>query len=147
MKKLVRIVGVVLLLGILLLVFALVYTTVKGQTAWYFRVNGVITVNGQETTGYLHANSQRTILLITRTDGKKNETYLVPVTNRAVIMDCGDWNTVRFLPIPVGDLSPPCSAFTNPERVLDPSIPATLVQERRSISFSTASGKKIKAEW
>ena len=147
MKKLLRIFLWLSSAVIALAVCALLYSTVKGYTTWYLRVEGVVSVDGRKTTGYLHANPQRSVLLMTRTDGNRKETYLVPVTDHAKIMDCGDWNPVRFLPMPVGDLSPPCSVFTDPTKVLDPPVPATLVRERGSLAFTTASGKKVKAEW
>ena len=147
MKRLLRIFLWLSSAVIALPVFALLYSTVKGYTTWYLRVDGVVSVDGRKTTGYLHADPQRSVLLITRTDGIRKETYLVPVADHAKIMDCGDWNPVRFLPMPLGDLSLPCSVFTDPAKVLDPSVPATLVRERRSLTFTTASGKKVNAEW
>jgi len=147
MKRLLQTLGALLLVAIVMCVFALVYSTAKGYMSWYFRVDGQVRVDGQMTSGYLHANTQRTILLITRTDGDRKETYLIPVSDRAMIMDCGDWNPVRFLSTPVGDVNPPCSVFTDPAKVFDAPLPASLVRERRSVSFTTASGKKVRAEW
>jgi hypothetical protein len=147
MKKLLRIVGGLSLAGVLVVAGAVLYSTVRGSMTWYFRVNGRVTVDGHKTTGYMHANTQRTILLLTRTDGGRPETYLVPLGERRAIFDCGDWHPVRFLPIAIGDLSPACSPFTDPAKVVDAPIDKTLVRGRRSVEFSTASGKKVKAEW
>jgi hypothetical protein len=147
MNKVFRTVGSIALAALLLTALALVYSTVKGYTTWYFRVDGQVLVDGRETSGYMHANADRTILLITRTDGTKAETYLVPVADRAAIRDCGDWKLVRFIPNPVKDVNPPCSTLTDSAKASDEPVSSTLVREGRFVSFSTASGKKIKAQW
>ncbi len=147
MKKLGRILGVALLLGVLLLATGMVYSTVKGYTTWYFRVNGAVTVDGHETTGYLHANSQHTFLLVTRTDAARPQTYLVPLASEARILDCGEWQPIRFVPNPVGDGNPSCNVFTGPANVRDAPIQSTAVRRRNSVEFSTVSGKRVRAEW
>lgn len=147
MRKIFRTVCSITLAVLLLGVFALLYSTVKGSTTWYFRVNGQVLVDGRQTSGYMHANADRTTLLVTRTDGQRAETYLVAVTGRAAILDCGGWSPVRFIPNPVGDVSPPCSAFSDSEKISDAPISSTLVREGRFVSFSTTSEKKIKAQW
>ena len=63
MKRLSKTVGQIIVIVILFLVGAMLYSTIKGYTTWYFRVNGQVTVDGRHTTGYLHANLQRTLLL------------------------------------------------------------------------------------
>ena len=145
MKKLLRTLGWILFAGLMLATSAIVYSTARGYMTWYFRVNGSVTVNG-EKAGYLHANTQRTVLLITRTDGSRPETYLVPIASSKSILDCGHWRPVRFLPIAIGDLNPPCW-FSDPKAVMDAPVASTLVSSRRSVAFSTVSGKKVKAEW
>ena len=148
MKKLLQIIGWLFAIGVVLLVGAMLYSTAKGYMTWYFRVDGQVMVDGHKTGGYMHANTQKTILLVTRTDGVKLETYLVSIEHGKGIISCGGWHPIRFLPTPVGDLNPPCSGFSvEPERVADAPVPATLVLERRSVSFSTISGRKVKAEW
>ena len=134
--------------GVLVVAGAVLYSTVRGYMTWYFRVNGQVTVNGQKTTGYMHANYDRTVLLVTRTDGSKAETYLVPVSDSKPISDCGEWHPVRFLPFPMGDVSPPCTVHAvDPAKVVDAPVAATVIRKRRSVEFSTASGKKVRAEW
>ena len=147
MKKVFRIVGFIVLAALLLGAFGLLYSTVKGSTTWYFRVNGQVLVDGRQTSGYMHANADRTILLITRTDGAKAETYLVPVADRAAVLDCGDWRLVRFVPNPVEGTNPPCSGVADSAKTSDAPISSTLIREGKFVSFSTASGKKIKAQW
>jgi len=139
---------VVVLVAVSITAFAIWDSVAKGYTTWYFRVNGRVTVDGHKTTGYMHANTQRTVLLLTRTDGRRPETYLVSLGDEKAILDCGKWHPTRFLPFPIGHVNPPCSIFTvEPADVADAPVSATLVRERRSIEFSTASGKKVKAEW
>jgi len=94
----------------------------------------------------MHANVDRTVLLVTRTDGNKAETYLVPVADRATILDCGDWSPVRFIPNPVRKENSPCTALLPSAKTSDAPISSSLVREGRFLSFSTASGKKIKAQ-
>jgi hypothetical protein len=146
MKRLLRFLGWVIFVGALLAIGGMIYSTQSGYTTWYLRVNGQVTVDGRKTTGYLHANTQRTLLLLTRTDDSRRQTYLIPVDGKK-IFDCGGWHPIRFLPMAVGDLNPPCSVFTDPAPVTDAPIDSTLIRGRRSVEFSTASGKKIKAEW
>ena len=148
MKKLLHILVWVVSIGILVLAGAMVYSTQRGHMTWYFRVNGQVTVDGRKTTGYLHANTLKTLLLLTRTDDATPETYAVSLDRGRPIIDCGEWHPIRFLPMPVGDLNPPCSGFTaDPAQDRDPPIPATLVRAPRYVEFSTASGKKVKGEW
>ncbi len=147
-KRLFRSLGCAILAGILLVAVAMVYSTAKGYARWYFRVNGQVTVNGIATSGYLHANTQRTLLMLTRTDGSRPETYLVALEGEKMVIDCGEWHPVRFIPFLVGHMNPPCSAFSSDStRVVDAPIPKTLVLARRSVEFTTYSGKKIKAQW
>lgn len=148
MKRLVQIFGWGVFVGVLLLAGVLLYSTASGQLTWYFRVNGQVMVDGQETTGYLHANMQKTLLMLTRTDDARPETYLVSLGDERAVLDCGEWRAIRFLPFPVGDVSPPCSTSTvAPAKFLDPPVAATRVRAARSVEFSTASGKKVRGEW
>ena len=148
MRKAFGIFGRLVLLAAVLIAVAVAYSTARGYTIWYFRVSGSVTVDGHNTGGYMHANTQKTVLLITRTDGSRPETYLVPVEAGKFMIDCGEWHPMRFLPFPIRELNPPCSGFkVKPESVMDPPVDATLIRSRRSVEFSTASGKKVKAEW
>ena len=149
MKAPLQILGWLIFVSILLVVgAAVVYPTAKGHMKWYFRVNGQVTVDGHETGGYMHANTDRTILLVTRTDGIRPETYLVSLGNEKAVLDCGEWHPIRLLAFPVTDVNPPCSAVTvDSSRIVDAPVAATLVRRSRSVEFSTASGKNVKAEW
>jgi hypothetical protein len=148
MKRLTQILGSLILITILFLAGAMLYSTLKGYTTWYFPVNGQVTTDGRETGGYMHANPQRTLLLLTRTDGSRPETYLVSLRDDKGILDCGGFHPTRFFPIPIGDVNPPCSAFTvDPAKIIDAPLSMTLVRGQRSVEFSTVSSKKVKAEW
>jgi hypothetical protein len=146
MRKLTKIIGYLVAVGIAIIVASMVYSTAQGRTQWYFRVNGEITVDGHSTSGYLHANLRRTVLLLTRTDGKRAETYLVYLPGMTMV-DCGDWNPPRFFPSMVSDVNPPCSPIANPATNLDPPLSGSAITRQRSIELSTASGKHVKAEW
>src|SRR5262249_11698670 len=147
MKKLLRIAAWLLFAVLLLGASSLLYSTMRGYTSWFFRVNGTVTVDGRQTSGYLHANSQHTFLLVTRSDESEPETYLIPVDLQTTVSDCGKWHPIRFFPMPIGDLNPPCSVFTDPSQIRDAPIQSTLIRRRNSVEFSTSSGKKIRAEW
>jgi hypothetical protein len=121
MKNFLRALGRMAVIAVLFMVASIVYSTWRGYIRWYFRVDGQVLVNGQKTTGYLHANTDKTILLLTRTDDSRPETYLVSLGPTKSVFDCGEWHPLRFLPFPIGDLSHPCSAFTiDPAKVHDP---------------------------
>ena len=138
------------LVGILVLASAMIYSTARGYTRWYFRVNGQITVDGRATSGYMHANTKRTFLLLTRTDGSRPETYLVSVRDNIMldsVTDCGNWYPMRTLPFPMGGGDEPPCFLPDPSTVKDAPVGTTLITSRRSIEFSTVSGRKIKAEW
>ena len=77
MKKLIRALGVIVFLALLFAAASIAYSTGRGYISWYFRVTGQVVVNGHETSGYVHANSEKTILLLTRTDDSRPETYLI----------------------------------------------------------------------
>jgi len=147
MKKLLRALGILAFLALVFVAGSLTYSTWRGYTQWYFRVNGQVIVNGQKTTGYLHANTNKTSLMLTRTDDSRPETYLVSLGLTKTVFDCGEWHPLRFLPLPIGDLNPPCSFFTNPAKVRDPAVTSTLQRGPRFVEFSTASGKKVRGEW
>jgi hypothetical protein len=107
-------------------------------------------VNGRATAGYLHANTKKTLLLLTRTDDPKPETYLVFLEREAKmqVLDCGEFHPLRFLPFPVGHLNPPCSVFSGePVKFQDPPLSTTLTIGRNYVEFSTASGKRIRGQW
>ena len=148
LKNFLRALGRIALLALLLAVASILYSTWRGYIRWYFRVDGQVLVNGQETTGYLHANTEKSILLLTRTDDSRPETYLVTLGPTKTAFDCRQWHPLRFLPFPAGHENPPCSAFTiDPLKVHDPPTTATVNSGRNFVEFSTSSGKKVRGQW
>lgn len=148
MKNFLRALGRIAFLALLLVVGSVVYSTWRGYIRWFFRVDGQVLVNGHETTGYLHANTDKTLLLLTRTDDSRPETYLVSLGPTKTVFDCGEWHPLRFLPLSVGHVNLPCSAFTvDPTKVHDPPTTATATTGRNFIEFTTTSGKKVSAQW
>lgn len=146
LRRLAKVVGSLLVVGIVALATVVAYSTMEGTTQWFFRVNGHVTVDGREASGYLHANTRRTFLLVTTTDGRRPETYVVPQIS-IKMWDCGNWHPIRFLPTAIGSLYPSCNLPADPATVVDPPLPRTLVCRQRSVEFTTASGRRVKAEW
>src|SRR5580765_7363032 len=101
MRNLFRALGLIAFLALLVIVGSIAYSTWRGYTRWYFRVDGHVVVNGHETNGYMHANTDKTLLLVTRTDDSKPETYLVWLGPTKTVTDCGEWHPLRFLPVPI----------------------------------------------
>jgi hypothetical protein len=148
MKKVLRSLGSIVFLALIFVAGSLAYSTWRGYIGWYFLVNGQVVVNGRETTGYLHANTDKTLLMLTRTDDSQPETYLVSLGPERAVVDCGEWHPLRFLPFPVGHVNSPCSFFTvDPAKLRDPPVTSTLERRPRYVEFSTASGKKVRAQW
>lgn len=152
MKSFLRALGRIAFLALMLAVGAIVYSTWRGYMRWYFRVDGQVLVNGHKTTGYLHANTDKTILLLTRTDDSRPETYLIFLGPKKTVFDCAEWHPLRFLPTPIGDLNPPCPVVTvdrinDSAKFHDPPTTATATTGRNFIEFSTTSGKKVRAQW
>jgi len=87
MKKLLCGLAWIVFVAFLLIACSMAYSTAQGYMTWYFRMNGAVTVDGKKTSGYLHANTARTFLLVTRTDDSQPETYLVPLRNSEMIID------------------------------------------------------------
>lgn len=139
--------GVVAVLALLFVVGSSAYSTWRGYMLCYFRVNGQVIVDGQTTSGYLHANTDKTLLILTRTDDTRPESYLISLGPTKTSFDCGEAHPLPFLPFPVGDLNPPCSFFTDPAKVRDPPINGTVTAGRNFVEFSTASGKKVRGQW
>lgn len=145
LKKLAKLLGLLFILVAIVVVIFLVLSTMAGTTQWFFRVNGQVSVNGQENSGYMHANTLRTFLLVTTTDGQKPETYVVPLIS-IKMWGCSSWHPIRFLPTPMGTWSS-CNLPAYSAVVVDPPLPKTLMCHQRSIEFTTASGRKVKAEF
>ena len=146
LKKVRKVLGWLVIVVALVCAVLLVHSTMAGTTEWFLRVKGRVIVNGHENSGYIHANTRRTFLFVTTTDGQKPETYVVPLIS-IKMWDCGEWNPIRFLPTAIGPLHSSCSLPVDPALEVDPPLPRTLVCRDRSVEFTTRSGRKVKAEW
>jgi hypothetical protein len=142
MKMFVRIVA--LLAGALLIFVALamVYSTVKGYTAWFFRIPGAIfTVNGARAKGWLHRARNGRAAFFTVAYPTKSETYdlVFGSDGKGQVLGCGTWVAPRLPVIPIGDVIPPC--------FLEGTAGRNLTKELRSVAFITKDGAKLEARW
>lgn len=137
---------------VLLLAIPIAYLTVRGYTAWWFPSSGSVSVD-EIKNGYLHTNWQNTAAVITRTDLKPNQSYLVVFdtskTSKSVT-SCGDWHAPHYLIFPIGDVNPPCLGLVLDDlerQQSDLPLSSTLSIQTNRIEFSTIRGKKISASW
>src|SRR5258708_14158869 len=96
---------------LILVGFAMAYSTVRGYTVWFLKIpNTVITVNGTQRKGWLHKTSDGRAVFFTRADSGKSETYdlafVDDVNGRG--LSCGTWVAPRLPLFAVGDVNPPC---------------------------------------
>jgi len=140
--------GVTLSMVALLLVIGLAYSTVQGYTTWWFRRTGLVTVDGVPN-GYLHRNSKRSAVIITRSDLSPKQSYLVDLSGSKFLLHCGEWHAPRVPAFPIGDLSSPCSIFNNGTDMVTADNPlfSTLVVRPNAVEFSTTQGRKVAASW
>src|SRR5438552_3007223 len=94
---------------------------------WWFPSSGSVMVDGV-SRGYLHKNWQSTAAIITRTDLKPNQSYLVVFdtskTSKAVF-HCRDWHARQFLVFPIGDLNTPCSPLLEDAALQRADVPVS----------------------
>lgn len=152
MKTLAKGVGVTLLVFALFVAIPLTYSTARGYTQWWLISGGHIAVDGVRG-GYLHTNWPRPFVMITRTDIKRNQSYLVRLPGSTKFSQgmtyCGDWHAPRLPAFPIGDLNPPCTGFLdNPDPPeADRPLPSTLTARPGFVEFTTVQGKKVTATW
>lgn len=142
MKTLVRIAALFAVVFVILVASAIIYSTGKGYTAWFFRIpNTVVTVNGARTKGWLHSDSSGRAIFFTRADTVKPETYdLVFASGRnGQVLSCETWVAPRLPVFPVGDVNPPC--------FLEGSAGHDVTRGKRSVAFTTNEGVRIEAHW
>jgi hypothetical protein len=148
MRALVKGICVTLLVLALLITVPITYSTAHGYTNWWFRYGGNVAVDG-DRNGYLHTNSSRTAVIVTRTDSKMRQSYLVQVSGSKSLIYCGDWQAPQFPIFPIGDVNPPCLGFLNdpvsPEA--DRPLNSTLRAGPGFVEFFTKRGKKVTASW
>lgn len=136
------------LIVIAVLAFPLVYSTVHGYVTWWFLRWAAVTVNGR-SDGFLHRRLDNSAVIITRTDMSPHQSYLVTLSGRKFLIQCGEWSAPRFVAFPIGHVNPPCSVFSNgaDDPKADNGIFTTLVVRANSVEFTTISGNRIKASW
>ena len=115
---------------------------------WYSWTSGPVTVDGTRH-GYIHLNKRHSAAIITRTDSNPIQSYLVVLSARKWVINCGEWHAPRFPAFPIGDVNPPCSFFSNGADLptADNPIEATLNAGPRSVEFRTMQGHKVSASW
>jgi hypothetical protein len=147
MKSLAKIVGISLLALALLVTAALAYSTARGYTTWWFRSDGNVAVDGVRE-GYLHKNWSHTAVIITRSDTKTMQSYLVRLSGSRLLIHCGDWHAPQLPVFSTGDVRFPCSVF-NPEAGPQDDAPvlSTLLIRPGFVEFGTLRGKKVRATW
>ena len=143
-----KIVVIFLALFVAFIGVALIYSTLHGQTKWFWRnSHAEVFVDGHRVPGCLHQSSEAVIL--TRRDTAKPHSYLVALNGQsAFVTDCRDWHASSFFVFPMGHTNPPCfpgdvigEGFDNtgPE---SPAGPAKLANS--SLEFHTNNGKLIR---
>ena len=133
---------------VLLFASGLSYSTANGYMSWWFWSSGLVTVDGSRH-GYIHLNKRHSAVIITRTDSKPRQSYLVALSGRKWMVLCGDWHAPQVPAFPIGHLNPPCSIFSNSADLptADNPVGATLKSEPRSVQFQTVQGHTISAAW
>ena len=147
-KMVLRLAGVGLFLFALLFAAGLWYSTAHGYTTWWFSSTSQVAIDGVRS-GFLHVNSEHSAVIITRTDLRPSQSYLVGLSSRKFLIHCGDWQAPRLPAFPIGDVNPPCSFFSNGSdlSVADNAVLSTLTARPGFVEFKTEHGKKVTASW
>jgi hypothetical protein len=151
MKTLAKRVCVSLLVLAALLAVPVTYSTARGYTEWWLMSGGHVTVDGVRG-GYLHTNWSRSAVMITRTDSKRGQSYLVRVSGEDFsqsMIYCGDWHAPRLPAFPIGDVNPPCMGLLDdPDPPgADRPVTSTLTVRPGFVEFMTVQGRKVSATW
>jgi len=144
-----RSLGFAVLIVVMLIVGLLVLATVQGHVAWLVWSPSRVTVNGKPN-GYVHTCAARSFLILTRTDGKQHQSYLISWRDRRRLIHCGDWVAPRFPLFPMGgDINPPCSglAYTWEVNPRDEVADVPFLVRDGFVQFLTEGGNKIEANW
>jgi len=132
----------------LLFAVSLWYSTAHGYMTWWFSCSGRVAVHGVPS-GFLHVSREHSAVIVTRTDLRPSQSYLVGLTGRKSLTHCGDWQAPRLPAFSIGDVNPPCSFFSNGSDlpVADNAVLSTLRAPPGFVEFQTAHGKKVTASW
>src|SRR5229473_1193821 len=75
------------------------YSTARGYMTWWFWSRGSVAVDGVRS-GYLHRNWEHSAVIITRTDSKASQSYLVWLPGKKSLIHCGEWHAPRLPAFP-----------------------------------------------
>jgi hypothetical protein len=147
-KIVLRFAGLGLLIFAVLFAVSLWYSTAHGYTTWWFSSSSQVAIDGVRS-GFLHVNTEHSAVIITRTDLRPSQSYLVGLSGRKFLIHCGDWQAPRLPAFPIGDVNPPCSFFSNGADlpVADNAVFSTLTARPGFVEFQTGRGKKVTASW
>lgn len=147
-KMVLRLAGLGLFTFALLFAVGLWYSTAHGYMTWWFSSSSHVTVDGVRS-GFLHVNRGHSAVIITRTDLRPSQSYLVGLSGRKYLTHCGDWQAPRLPAFSIGDVNPPCSFFSNGSDlpVADNAVLSTLTARPGFVEFKTEHGKKVTASW
>jgi hypothetical protein len=147
-KMVLRLAGVGLVGFALLIVVGSLYSTANGYMTWWFSSKSQVTVDGVRS-GFLHVNWEHSRVIITRTDLRPSQSYLVRLDGKKFLTHCGVWQAPRFPVFSFDDVNPPCSFFSNGSDLLvaDNAVLSTLTARPGFVEFQTEHGKKVTASW
>lgn len=136
---------------VILLAIPVTYSTARGYMQWWLWSGGHVNVNGVQG-GYLHQNWSHSAVIITRTDTKRSQSYLVRILGEefsGAMVYCGDWHAPRVPAFAIGDVNPPCLGILDGPDPPDADRPivSTLTARPGLVEFSTVQGKKVRATW
>jgi hypothetical protein len=132
----------------ILVAILLTYSTSRGYTQWWLMSGGNVMINGVRG-GYLHTNPSHSVVMITRTDLRRHQSYMVQFSGSRFMIYCGDWHAPRIPAFPIGDVNPPCMGFLDDPDPPDADRPlsSTLTARPGFVEFSTVKGKKVTVTW
>ncbi len=115
---------------------------------WWFRSSSQVYVDGIRG-GFLHVNWEHSAVIITRTDLRPSQSYLVGLSGTKFLTHCGDWEAPRLPAFSIGDGNPPSSFFSNGSDLpmADNAVLSTLTARPGFVEFQTAHGKKVSVSW
>jgi hypothetical protein len=137
-------------LGTFALLFAvgLWYSTAHGYMTWWFSSSSQLVVDGVRS-GFLHVNRDHSGVIITRTDLRPSQSYLVGLSGKKSLTHCGNWQAPRLQAFPIGDVNPRCSFFSDGSDLplADNAELSTLTARPGFVEFQTEHGKRVTASW
>ena len=103
-----KIVFIFLALFLAFIAVAVIYSTLRGHTKWFWRnSHAEVFVDGHRIPGYVHQSGETVIL--TRRDTAKPHSYLATLNGQFIfVTDCRDWHAPSFFVFPMGHTNPPC---------------------------------------